>query len=103
MSSQSQCKLCLAAPGKTLTAHLQAAKTTTPAAEGQSGPKRSFRSAAAKSKSKQTAVEAVAKLESVAPAAAKTPSLLAEDISLEPATRMPFKVGCGSGTPCSWK
>ena len=49
------------------------------------------------------AVEAVAKLESVAPAAAKTPSLLAEDIPLEPATRMPFKVGCGSGTPCSWK
>ena len=48
-------------------------------------------------------MEAVAKLESVAPAAAKTPSLLAEDIPLEPATRMPFKVGCGSGTPCSWK
>ena len=56
-----------------------------------SGPQRSARSAAAKSNKK-----AVAELDIVAPAAAKTPSLLAEPLPLAPAAQMASKDDGGS-------
>lgn len=82
----------LAAPGKTLTACLQATKTATPAAVGMGGLQRSTRAAAAKSQGKQTALKAVSKQES---AAAKSPIPLADPAARASAVEMTFKVGCG--------
>ena len=56
-----------------------------------SGQQRSARSAAAKSNKK-----AVAELDIVAPATAKTPSLLAEPLPLAPAAQMASKADGGS-------
>ena len=84
-----------AAPGKTLTACLQATKTAAPAAVEMSGLPHSARAAAAKSQGKQKALKAVAEEESVA---ARGPIPLAGPAALASAVEVASRVGCGSVT-----